>query len=103
MHPQVTVDLVLSDQNLDLIQDGIDMAFRVGQLEDSSLIGRHLGDVRAMLCASPEYLEKHAAPTHPDHLQEHSQLTAQQWKQWQMIGPDEEEVTRSEERREGKE
>ncbi len=93
MHPQVTVDLVLSDQNLDLIQDGIDMAFRVGQLEDSSLIGRHLGDVRAMLCASPEYLEKHAAPTHPDHLQEHSQLTAQQWKQWQMIGPDEEEVT----------
>src|SRR5690554_8055390 len=66
MHPQVTVDLVLSDQNLDLIQDGIDMAFRVGPLEDSSLIGRHLGDVRAMLCASPAYLEKHAARTDHD-------------------------------------
>lgn len=93
LHPQITVDLVLSDQNLDLIQDGIDMAFRVGQLEDSSHIGRHLGDVRAMLCASPDYLDKQTAPTHPDQLQEHMLLTAHQRKQWQMTNADNEEAS----------
>lgn len=91
-HPLLQVDLVLSDQNLDLIQDGIDIAFRVGQLEDSSLIGRYLGDVRGMLCASPEYLKKHAAPTHPDQLLDHNLLSAHQWQQWHMTGPNNQEV-----------
>ena len=62
MHPQVKIELVLTDQNLDIVQDGIDVAFRVGQLDDSSLIGRYLGDVRALVCASPEYIKKHGFP-----------------------------------------
>ncbi|WP_263866297.1 LysR family transcriptional regulator [Thalassolituus oleivorans] len=86
-HPQVQIDLVLTDQRLDLVQDGIDVAFRVGQLEDSSLIGRHLGDARAILCASPEYVKKHGAPKHPSELQEHTLMTASQWSQWQLQGP----------------
>lgn len=86
-YPLVNIDLVLSDQQLDLIQDGIDVSFRVGQLEDSSLIGRYLGDVRAMLCASPEYLKKHPAPSHPDQLLEHTLMTTPQWQQWQLNGP----------------
>lgn len=92
LYPQVDVDLVLSDQQLDLIQDGIDISFRVGQLEDSSLIGRHLGDVRAMLCASPEYLKKNPAPSHPDQLAEHTLMTAPQWQQWQLNGPNNQQV-----------
>lgn len=93
LHPLVSIDIILSDQNLDLIQDGIDMAFRIGQLEDSSLIGRHLGDVRGMLCASPDYLTKQPAPTHPDQIQEHTLLTFHQWKQWLLNGPDDQSVT----------
>src|SRR5690606_5190989 len=84
LHPQVNVDLVL---------DVIDIAFRIGQLEDSSLIGRYLGDVRGMLCASPEYLRRKAAPSHPDELSNHSLITASQWAQWHMTGPDEQEVS----------
>ena len=91
-HPQISIDLVLSDQRLDLVQDGIDIAFRIGQLEDSSLIGRYLGDVRGMLCASPEYLRRNPAPSHPDQLPNHSLITASQWLQWHMTGPANQEV-----------
>ena len=87
-HPQVSVDMVLTDQNLDLVQDGIDVAFRVGQLEDSSLIGRHLGDVRAILCASPDYIKSRGIPEHPDSLHEHALMVLSQWPSWQLSGPD---------------
>lgn len=86
-HPQVTVDMALSDQKLDLVQDGIDVAFRVGTLEDSSLIGRHLGDVRSLLCASPGYIKKHGEIHHPDTLCEHNLMTLTQWPSWQLCGP----------------
>ncbi|MCA6065132.1 LysR family transcriptional regulator [Thalassolituus marinus] len=86
-HPQVMVDLVLSDQRLDLVQEGIDVAFRIGQLEDSSLIGRYLGDVRAILCASSDYAERFGLPAEPEQLSEHRLLTGSNWAQWQMTGP----------------
>lgn len=92
LHPQISIDMVLSDQRLDLVQDGIDIAFRIGQLEDSSLIGRYLGDVRAMLCASPDYLRRHPAPQHPDELSQHTLLSSAQWLHWHMTGPANEEV-----------
>ena len=86
-HPQVVIDLMLSDQRLDLVQEGIDVAFRIGQLEDSSLIGRHLGDVRALLCASPDYLKRCGSPAHPEELKDHQLLSATHWNQWQLTGP----------------
>jgi len=86
-HPQVTVDMVLTDQIVDLVQDGIDVAFRVGTLEDSSLIGRHLGDVRSILCASPDYLQGKAELSHPDQLSDYHLMTLSQWQSWQLIGP----------------
>lgn len=91
-HPQLTIDLVLSDQLLDLVQEGIDVAFRIGNLEDSSLIGRYLGDVRVMLCASPDYLQRFGTPRHPDELTNHRLITASRWLQWNMKGPDQEEL-----------
>lgn len=91
-HPQVVVDLILSDQRLDLVQEGIDVAFRIGQLEDSSLIGRYLGDVRGILCASPDYIERFGAPSHPDQLPEHRLITGSNWLQWHMQGPQGQEV-----------
>lgn len=91
-HPQLTIDLVLSDQLLDLVQEGIDVAFRIGQLEDSSLIGRYLGDVRVILCASPEYLQRFGMPKHPEELTTHRLITASRWLQWNMSGPEKEEI-----------
>ena len=87
-HPQVKIDLILSDQLLDIVQDGIDVAFRIGQLEDSSLIGRYLGEVRGILCASPKYIEKFGAPTHPDELHDHQILGHTTHTQWTMHDKD---------------
>ncbi|MDK2777123.1 MAG: LysR family transcriptional regulator [Pseudomonadota bacterium] len=92
LHPQVVVDMVLSDQRLDLVQEGIDVAFRIGQLEDSSLIGRYLGDVRGILCASPDYLDKSGIPANPDQLNDHQLITSSSWLQWNMKGPEEQEA-----------
>lgn len=74
LHPQVTVEMVLSDAQMDLVQEGLDIAFRIGALEDSSLIGRHLGDISPVMCASPEYLAERGEPQHPEDLLEHDIL-----------------------------
>lgn len=92
LHPLVNIDLVLSDQMLDLVQDGLDVAFRVGHLEDSSLIGRYLGDVKAILCASPAYLERHGKPSHPSEINDHQIITISGRDQWSMKGPDSQDV-----------
>jgi DNA-binding transcriptional LysR family regulator len=85
-HPQIQLDMVLTDQPLDLIQDGIDVAFRVGALADSSLIARTLGEVSAMLCASPEYLAKHGKPNHPNDLKQHQVLSYGTQAEWEFSG-----------------
>ena len=87
-NPQVKIDLVLSDQLLDIVQEGIDVAFRIGQLEDSSLIGRYLGDVRGLLCASPDYLSANGIPTHPDELHQHQTLVHTTHNQWALHDKD---------------
>jgi DNA-binding transcriptional LysR family regulator len=92
LHPQVNIDLVLSDQVIDLVQEGIDVAFRVGQLEDSSLIGRYLGDVKAILCASADYIDRFGKPSHPDEISNHQVIAATGWTQWSLKGPEEQEV-----------
>ncbi|HCM04470.1 MAG TPA: LysR family transcriptional regulator [Oceanospirillales bacterium] len=92
LHPQVNIELVLSDQIIDLVQEGIDVAFRVGQLEDSSLIGRYLGDVKAMVCASPDYIAKFGKPNHPDEISDHQVLSSSGWNQWALKGPEEQEI-----------
>jgi DNA-binding transcriptional LysR family regulator len=71
VHPGVRVDLVLSDRNLDLIGDGLDVALRIGPLADSSLVARRVGEVRRMLVASPSYLAGRAAPRTPADLARH--------------------------------
>ena len=73
-HPNVQFDLDLSDRRVDLLQEGIDVAVRIGQLEDSSLIARRLFDTRTVVCASPEYLERHGLPRSPRDLASHDCL-----------------------------
>ena len=73
-HPKVDFDLNLNDRRIDLIEEGADLAVRIGRLEDSSLIARRLFDARAVVCASPAYLSAHGEPTSPGELRDHACL-----------------------------
>ncbi|AYA41362.1 LysR family transcriptional regulator [Xenorhabdus nematophila] len=73
-NPDITFDLVLSDQCLDLRQEGIDLAIRIGELPASTLIAKKLGNMSGVLCASPEYLLKHGTPKHPQDLNYHKSV-----------------------------
>ncbi len=85
LHPMIEIDLNLNDRELDLVDEGFDLAIRVGELQDSSLIARKLAVVGFAVCASPAYLEVHGVPQHPSELVEHEVLvysnvpTGQQW------------------------
>ncbi len=70
-YPGVEFDLVLASGFVDLAQNGIDVALRVGELPDSSLIARKLADVPRVLVASPEYLKRKGTPERPDDLKNH--------------------------------
>lgn len=73
-HPELWIDLDLNDRRVDLVNEGFDIAVRVGQLEDSSLIARRLAPVRNLVCASPGYLARNGTPTRPEDLMNHSYL-----------------------------
>lgn len=73
-HPNVSIDLHLTDQRVSVIEDGFDLAIRFGELEDSSLIARRLRDMRYVICAAPDYLARHGSPAHPDALATHDCL-----------------------------
>ena len=74
LHPNVRFDLDLNDRRVDLIEDNFDVALRIGHLSDSSLIARRLFDVRAVVCASPHYLNTHGTPETPGELEDHQCL-----------------------------
>ena len=73
-YPEIQIDLRLSDRRVDLVAEGIDVAIRLGELEDSSLIRRHLGQAHFALCASPTYLNTHGTLTKPQDLVHHNCL-----------------------------
>jgi len=87
-NPDIQIDMALTDQSLDLIQESIDVAFRVGVLADSSLIARPLGEVKVVICASPEYIAKNGAPSHPSDLKQHSVVNWAQSDNWQFDSPE---------------
>ena len=87
-HPQLDIEIVLSDTCIDLIQEGIDLAFRVGNLADSTLIARRLGQVQAIVCATPEYLERHGKPEHPSDLKDHRCVAMPSFTHWSFFGPE---------------
>jgi DNA-binding transcriptional LysR family regulator len=73
-HPQLTLDLTLTDRMIDLVDEGFDMAVRIARLPSSSLVSRRLASTRMVLCASPRYLRKHGTPKHPQELAAHTVL-----------------------------
>lgn len=73
-HPALRVSVHLDDQRLDLVRAGLDLAIRIGTLDDSALVARKLATNRRVLCASPAYLARHGAPATPADLARHQCL-----------------------------
>ncbi|ABE54073.1 LysR, substrate-binding [Shewanella denitrificans OS217] len=73
-HPLVNVDLQLNDRKVDIVEEGFDVALRIGQLKSSSLIAKHIAPIRVVLCASADYLHKHGTPTCAEDLKDHKYL-----------------------------
>ena len=71
-HPQIEIELDLTDRSVDLVDEGIDIAIRLGELPDSSLKARRLGSVRRVVFASPAYLAQYGRPKRPEDLLEHA-------------------------------
>lgn len=73
-YPEIHLDLKFNEKMLDLVEEGIDVAIRLGDLKDSSMIARKLGYDDLIIVASPTYLEKHSIPQHPSELEKHNCL-----------------------------
>lgn len=71
-HPDVSIDLMFSNRDLDLIEEGLDIAFRIGKLQDSSYRARLVATYALCCAASPEYLQRHGTPQTPADLLQHN-------------------------------
>jgi len=86
-NPEVTVNLDLSDRLVDLVNEHIDCAIRIGELTDSSLVSVRLGEMRRMVVASPAYLVAHGVPRSPDDLARFNCLSLGQQRGWVFRDP----------------
>jgi DNA-binding transcriptional LysR family regulator len=74
-YPEVSLSLHLSNRTVDMAEEAIDLALRVGPIEDDNLIVRKLTQLKLVVCASPRYWKQHGTPTHPTELARHETLT----------------------------
>jgi DNA-binding transcriptional LysR family regulator len=91
LHPQVRLDITLSDRVVDLVEEGYDVAIRIARLPSSSLVSKRLASTRMVLCASPKYLKAHGVPKHPAGLARHTVIAYRYWStgdDWQFDGPE---------------
>lgn len=92
-YPEVTIDLAMSDGFVDLVEQGIDLAIRVGEITDQSLVARKIGMVRRLTVASPAYLKSNGVPRAPNDLKQHDCIvytrlaTGNQWHFESKDGP----------------
>ncbi len=74
-HPQVRFDIELSDRFVDLVEEGLDLAIRIGTVRSQALIARRIGTTTLVCCAAPAYLRAHGVPSAPERLAHHACLT----------------------------
>jgi DNA-binding transcriptional LysR family regulator len=86
-HPELAINLVLTDELSDIVGGGFDLAIRIAELTDSSLVARRLAPVRRLLCAAPSYLNMHGMPQSIDDLKNHRCLPAHNNDLWRLEGP----------------
>jgi DNA-binding transcriptional LysR family regulator len=85
-HPDLDIELVLDDRHLDLVNEGIDVALRMGAMPDSNMTARRIAEGRRIVVASPAYLQRHGTPTSPGELISHQSVIytrgSEPWKSW---------------------
>ena len=92
-YPEITLDVRLDDRFVNLVEDGFDVAVRIGALTDSSLVARKLAVTRALACASPAYLAEHGEPETPEDLATHNCLVYSYLADlWRFTAPDGREI-----------
>ena len=90
VYPEVNLQLSLTDRYVDIVDEGYDVAIRIGNLADSSLIARKLSMFEVAICASPEYLQQYGVPQTPEDLLQHQCLGFSNWHShggWKQISP----------------
>ncbi|MDP4795355.1 MAG: LysR substrate-binding domain-containing protein [Rhodospirillales bacterium] len=90
-YPEIEIDLVLNDRQIDVVEDGFDLAIRIARLPDSSLIARRLAPCRILVAASPSYWDRRGRPGHPSELKDHDALIYDYLSEpdtWTFNGPD---------------
>ena len=89
--PELKVDVSFNDRFVDLVDEGHDLAIRIGQLPDSSLIARKLGESGSVICAAPEYWDRHGRPSRPADLANHNCFAYSYLatgSEWRLRGPE---------------
>lgn len=74
-HPEVRIDIELSDRAVDLVEEGFDLAVRIGAIGSQNLVGRKVADTRMVCCAAPSYVARHGRPRSPEDLAQHACIT----------------------------
>ena len=87
-YPAIELEFNLTDDFVDIIREGFDVAIRIGELEDSSLVARKLAPDNRMLCAAPSYLDKFGAPEKIADLDSHNCISAGAQDVWRIEGPE---------------
>jgi DNA-binding transcriptional LysR family regulator len=87
-YPEIELDVNIADAFVDIIREGFDLAIRIGELEDSSLVARRIAPDTRVICAAPSYLAKHGTPASLADLEAHNCLAADTVDVWKLEGPD---------------
>ncbi|MEN8131669.1 MAG: LysR family transcriptional regulator [Pseudomonadota bacterium] len=90
LYPDLSVDMSLDDRHMDLVEEGFDLAIRIGELPDSSLVARRLGPCRHVVCGAPGYFKRHGVPRTPEELRDHNAITYQYQdspREWHLASP----------------
>jgi DNA-binding transcriptional LysR family regulator len=86
-HPEVSLDMELSNRFSDLVEEGLDAAVRIGKLKDNAMVARPLRPLKMVICAAPGYLERNGTPHTPADLAQHRCMNAMHWRheaRWQL-------------------
>jgi DNA-binding transcriptional LysR family regulator len=87
-YPDLSIEMQLNDSIVDIVGDGIDLAIRIAELNDSSLVARKLAPCQRVICATPDYLEKHGVPRTPADLAKHNCISPTYHSVWRLEGAD---------------
>jgi len=86
-HPELTIDIDFSDRQIDLVEEGFDLAFRIADLKDSTLVARKISPIQHILCSSPDYVKEYGIPETPKDLKNHHllQYNISKSSSWKLI------------------